>query len=962
QRDREGTPSGYIHEESRPRRLKVTAPKFYAVPHNRIAEEGETVRFQCAIAGHPTPWVTWDKDGLLVTPSARLTLSERDDLRILEISEVTVEDAGFYRITLENEVGRVEASARLEVIGHNSGRSHVVRACSASPRASPTFGRRLIGSAARVGGRLTLACDIRGSPTPSSKWYRNGDLVVRSSRVTPTWDGRTARLEVEPLELEDAGMYTCVAENEVGRTRCSARLVVLDEDDPSQEDKQPPVFLQNLLPETVAMDGDMLELQVRLQGTPPLDVIWVKDGMEIPDCEDFRYVDHGDGRFGLRLADVFPQDSGEYRCEAYSEHGDAVTRGIVTVREGSTSVQFSKKPTPVLTSPGSTASFCARVHSGSGCSARPQVSWTVAGRPLDSSRHKVESDGDVHILHICPVELCDNGQVTCAARNGMSGDEECVVRTELTVRDEDSRYDDIGSWSLQTEDEVPAMLIRGPSDTTALRGDRVVLKATYVGVPHPLVRWLRAGHELSSGGRVTITAEDGVACLVIENITADDSGKYVVSVENNLGADCHFASVAVEGPADPPAGKPSVSGSGSSVTVVWCSAPYDGGCMVTGYCVEMRRKQDTEWQVVTDRCHSLSYVVPGLTPGEQYVFRVRAENAHGLSEASMESEPFQLCSDEESFLPAFEPRVVTVAPAEEFKANFEVLEELGKGRYGVVHKVQEHATGHKYAAKFIRCIKTKDREKVQEEIDIMNVLRHPKLLQLAAAFESPREVVMVMEYISGGELFERVVADDFTLTERDCILFMRQICEGVDYMHQNYVVHLDLKPENIMCHTRTSHQIKLIDFGLAQKINPNTPVRVLFGTPEFIPPEIINYEPIGVESDMWSVGVICYVLLSGLSPFMGDSDAETFANITRADYDFDDEAFDAISQDAKDFISALLVKRKEKRLTARECLHHTWLAQHDEKMSCVRLSTDKLKKFIIRRKWQLNIMLKRQTA
>jgi len=110
-------PARHICEDSRPHRLKAAAPKFYAVPHNRVAEEGETVRFQCAIAGHPTPWVSWDKDGILVTPSARLTLSERDDLRILEISEVTVEDAGFYRITLENEVGRVEASARLEVIG-----------------------------------------------------------------------------------------------------------------------------------------------------------------------------------------------------------------------------------------------------------------------------------------------------------------------------------------------------------------------------------------------------------------------------------------------------------------------------------------------------------------------------------------------------------------------------------------------------------------------------------------------------------------------------------------------------------------------------------------------------------------------------------------------------------------------------------------------------------------------------
>lgn len=90
--------------------------------------------------------------------------------------------------------------------------------------------------------------------------------MVRSSRVTPTWDGRTARLEIENLELEDAGMYTCVAENEMGRTRCSARLVVLDKDDPSQEDRQPPVFLQGLPPETVTTDGDVLELQVRLQG------------------------------------------------------------------------------------------------------------------------------------------------------------------------------------------------------------------------------------------------------------------------------------------------------------------------------------------------------------------------------------------------------------------------------------------------------------------------------------------------------------------------------------------------------------------------------------------------------------------------------------------------------------------------------------------------------------------------
>ena len=128
---------------------------------------------------------------------------------------------------------------------------------------------------------------------------------------------------------------------------------------------------------------------------------------------------------------------------------------------------------------------------------------------------------------------------------------------------------------------------------------------------------------------------------------------------------------------------------------------------------------------------------------------------------------------------------------------------------------------------------------------------------------------------------------------------------------------------------------------------------MLFGTPEFIPPEIINYEPIGTKSDMWSVGVICYVLLSGLSPFMGENDVDTFSNITRADYDFEDDAFDAVSEEAKDFISELLVHRKEDRLTAKQCLESNWLSQDDDNLSFNKICTDKLKKFIIRRKWQV---------
>ena len=186
------------------------------------------------------------------------------------------------------------------------------------------------------------------------------------------------------------------------------------------------------------------------------------------------------------------------------------------------------------------------------------------------------------------------------------------------------------------------------------------------------------------------------------------------------------------------------------------------------------------------------------------------------------------------------------------------------------------------------------------------------------------------------------------------MLFMRQISSAIGFMHAKDIVHLDLKPENILCKSKRSHQIKIIDFGLARKVLPGEDVRILFGTPEFVSPEVINYEPVTPTSDMWSVGVVCYVLLSGLSPFMGENDVETFANITGISYDFEDDAFDPISDTAKDFIKKLLVKNQRKRLTAATCLEHEWLAQADKtsKNSFKELNTDKLKSFLMRRRWQ----------
>lgn len=120
--------------------------------------------------------------------------------------------------------------------------------------------------------------------------------------------------------------------------------------------------------------------------------------------------------------------------------------------------------------------------------------------------------------------------------------------------------------------------------------------------------------------------------------------------------------------------------------------------------------------------------------------------------------------------------------------------------------------------------------------------------------------ISALHSIRGGELFERVIKEDYFLSEKACSIFARQICEGVEFLHARNIIHLDLKPENVLCVTRCGNRIKIIDFGMARRYDPSKALQVLFGTAEFVAPEVVNFDRIGLFTDMWSVGVICYVL------------------------------------------------------------------------------------------------------
>uniref|UniRef100_A0A3B1JJL5 Myosin light chain kinase 3 n=1 Tax=Astyanax mexicanus TaxID=7994 RepID=A0A3B1JJL5_ASTMX len=244
---------------------------------------------------------------------------------------------------------------------------------------------------------------------------------------------------------------------------------------------------------------------------------------------------------------------------------------------------------------------------------------------------------------------------------------------------------------------------------------------------------------------------------------------------------------------------------------------------------------------------------------------------------------------------------------------------LGGGRFGQVHKCAELSSGLTLAAKIIKVKGLKEKVRGENEIGVMNQLNHVNLIQLYDAFESRTNLTLIMEYVEGGELFDRIVDEHYQLTELDAIVFTRQICEGVQYLHQQYILHLDLKPENILCVSSTGNQIKIIDFGLARKYRPREKLKV------------VNYDFVSFPTDMWSVGVITYMLLSGLSPFLGESDTETMNNILHANWDFDADAFENVSDEAKDFISRLLLSAKCSRLSASGCMKHSWLNNLEEK-------------------------------
>ncbi|CAN8184293.1 unnamed protein product [Coccothraustes coccothraustes] len=296
---------------------------------------------------------------------------------------------------------------------------------------------------------------------------------------------------------------------------------------------------------------------------------------------------------------------------------------------------------------------------------------------------------------------------------------------------------------------------------------------------------------------------------------------------------------------------------------------------------------------------------------------------------------------------------VMVIWKDNFDSHYSEVAELGRGRFSVVKKCDQKGTKRAVATKFVNK-KLMKRDQVTHELGVMQNLQHPQLIGLLDTFETSTNYILVLEMADQGRLLDYVVRWG-NLTEGKIRLYLGEILEAVQYLHNCRIAHLDLKPENILVdQSSTKPTIKLADFGDAVQLNTTYYIHQLLGNPEFAAPEIILGNPVSLTSDVWSIGVLTYVLLSGVSPFLDESVEETCLNICRLDFSFPDDYFKGVSQKAKDFVCFLLQDDPAKRPSAALALQEQWLQLGNGK-SADSIDISRLTSFIERRKHQNDV-------
>ncbi|XP_076264324.1 obscurin isoform X26 [Rhynchophorus ferrugineus] len=930
-------------------------PMFLHKLRDAVTDEGQPLVLEAPFTGNPIPTVQWTKDGVPIEASDRMLMTCDGRKVGLRIDKAVPSDAGVYGVKITNALGEETSEGKATV-------RKVFQ--------PPSFTQRFTDLQQLPGRDAKFPCRVTGVPQPEVAWSKDGEPIYESSKYHIKRDGDMCCLYVQDCVPDDAGVFRATATNPEGQAVCTAALEVVKEIK-IQQKIEPPTFLKRI-GDTELFKGMTAKFTACATGYPEPEVEWYHNDEKIYPSKRIIMDKDTAGLLRLSVMGLDQDDLGKYSCKISNEHGSDICHATLKFDEGLEAKpkrpmadqyadydKYKRSGAPVPLADPPIISQMTDRH----CT----LSWkpSIPSGPREPVTYQLEMcelpNGDWFTVRtgirscVCGVRNLEpfrdyKFRVRVENKYGVSDPSPFAITHRQKLEPDLPKFQPyLPSGTEFRPDTSPYFprdfdIERPPHDGMAqapiflrqehptqygIKDQNTNLFWFVYGYPKPKISFYFNDELIEPGGRFDWSyTRNGQATLFINKMLDRDVGWYECVAKNEHGEARQRVRLEI---AEAP---------------YFISRPDIQYVMVRGRCQFVARvvgvpypeiKWYRDWKPLAPSSRiKISFHEPDTTIltindviyKDEGLYSVSARNVAGS--ASSSAMLYVEDNDQEYGIRTY----TNITPIRTHKRlvtdYYDLGDELGRGTQGVTYHAVERVNGRNWAAKIMHG-RGDLRPFMYNELEVLNQLRHKKLTSLHDAYETDDTLAIILELGAGGELVPDYLLKMDYYTESDIAGFIRQLLQGLEYMHGRGFGHMGLTLGDLLIAHPGGDDLKITDFGLSRRVSLATLYPLLYGVPEYVSPECVNNEGVGFGHDMWSVGIITYILLSGRSPFRGANDRETLTKIREGKWAFDDEWWSRISAEGRDFISKLLVYHPDGRLDVRAALRHPWLERCDRR-------------------------------